>query len=320
MSVIRKILMPLLVIPLGVFIYVFTHPDWQWESPGLESLFAVIGIPILIINFMAWFYPEIIKAYFPVKEDWGKSSKPVTLAIAISALVAFTCVSVGMMSSVTNDSARPTFKPSVLQPATRQTFPRSDQTYSDHADSGESDIVPVPRLLPQMNVPPEPSPQDSKTEIIPEQTPQIPVSGGALTSSPTLLATQTKVASASIRPTNTASLSTPCTPANLEYLNTVSQSVQEADPENVVAAGWMVQSKTAANLWFVAAKIQSDTDTTLPGVWALLVDSGGNYDIYAINNVAMDLSFADWGEDSEPVLTMQSDGAQTAYDCAARAK
>src|SRR5512138_518671 len=98
MNAIRKILMPLLVIPLGMFIYVFIHPDLQWESGGLESLFAVIGIPILVINFIAWFYPEILKAYFPIKEDWGEGSTTLTLAFAISALIALACISVGVAS------------------------------------------------------------------------------------------------------------------------------------------------------------------------------------------------------------------------------
>lgn len=98
------------------------------------------------------------------------------------------------------------------------------------------------------------------------------------------------------------------------------ETVQEADPENVVTAGWMVQSNGSANLWFVAARIESDTETTLPGVWAFSVYPDESYDLYAINDIAFDLSYADSGEDSDPVLTMQSDGAQAAYDCAAPAQ
>jgi hypothetical protein len=30
----------------------------------------------------------------------------------------------------------------------------------------------------------------------------------------------------------------------------------------------------------------------------------------------MDFSYAAWGEDADPVITMQNDGAQIAYDCA----
>jgi hypothetical protein len=82
-----------------------------------------------------------------------------------------------------------------------------------------------------------------------------------------------------------------------------------------------VQSHAEANLWFVAAKVSGPAidANTLPGVWALLSDSAGNTGIYSINDSAMEHSSADRGEDRDPALTMQSDGAQPAYDCAAQA-
>jgi hypothetical protein len=94
------------------------------------------------------------------------------------------------------------------------------------------------------------------------------------------------------------------------------------DPDNDVdTKGWAVQSKDAENLWFVAAKIQGpQVGTTLPGVWGIFVYSDGYLDIYAINDVAVNFSYAATGEDSDPVLSMQSDGAQAAYDCAVRGR
>lgn len=334
MSAIRKILMPLLAIPLGMFLYVFTHPDWLGEHAGLESLFALIGIPVLIINFIAWFYPEIIKAYFPVREDWGeRRSAPVRLAIAASALVTLICVGAGAVSSASDVRARPTVKPSVQPPATALAYARSGQMYPDTINSGESDIVPIPSLSTTTNIAPEqaqalPTPETttiskqtprvSETGTPPEPTPQIPVSGGAATSSPTLSVTRTGTLATSTQPTGTVSLSTACTPANADYVNAVLQEIQAMDPGNKVDAAWAVQSTAASNLWFVAAKISGPKIRagTLPGVWGLFTHPEGYFDIYAINSSAMDSSYSDWGEDSDPVLSMQTNGAQAAYDCA----
>ena len=340
MNALRKILMPLLLIPLGAFIYMSIRPEWQWENPALETLFALVGIPIVIINFFAWFYPEIIKAYFPVKDDWGEGrGKPVIAATAISALIAFTCVGVGAVSAVAGSAPRPTFAPSPVQPVTATAFAHSLQLLASAIDSGERVAASTPRESPQV-------------EITPDQTGQIPVSGGGATDSPMLSTAETDVASAaleptefvsakamgstsavptgtaftkaagttSVVPTGTARPSGSCVPATSEYMDAVRETVQEQDPESNVATGRMVPSKAAANLWFVAAKIQSDTETIYPGVWGIVTNADGSADIYAINDVAMELSFADWGEDSEPVLTMQSDGAQAAYDCAMQVK
>lgn len=335
MNALRKILMPLLAIPLGMFLYGFTHPDLQWESGGLESLFAAIGIPILVINFIAWFYPEILKAYFPIKEDWGeKRMAPVALAIAISAFVALTCISVGVASSVTDVSTRPTFKPSVQPPATAFAFARSGQMYPDTINSTDSDIVPLPSPSAETDIAPaqalrapgtttlsEQTPQIPETDITPEPTPQLPISGSAATRSPALPVPRTGTAATSTQPTSTVSLATACTPANANYVDAVLQEIQAVDPDNKVDAAWEVQSKAAPNLWFVAAKISGPqiNTGTLPAVWGLFTHPAGYFDIYAINSSAMDSSYSDWGEDSDPVLSMQTDGAQAAYDCAVHA-
>lgn len=308
MNALRKVLMPLLLIPAGMLVYATIYPDWQWESTGFEYLFVLVGIPIVMINLIAWFYPDILKAYFPVKEDWGQmGNKPVTFAIVLSTLIALLCVSAGTVSAVARVSARPTGESSAVQPATATAFARSVQSFSSATDPGARAVISTPG-------------PSLEARSSPDQTPQIPVSGGELTSTPTFSATQAKFASVPTEPAATTNPSGSCTPATPQYVEAVGQTVQDMDPENVVIAGWMVQSKAAANLWFVAANIQSDTGTMLPGVWALFVDSEGNIDIFAIDDAAMNFSSADWGEDSEPVLTMQSDGAQAAYDCAALAK
>ncbi|RPJ27670.1 MAG: hypothetical protein EHM33_07155 [Chloroflexi bacterium] len=319
MNTLRKILMPLLVIPVGMFIYVLVYPDWQWETPGFEYLFLVVGIPILIVNLAAWFQPEILKAYFPVKDDWGQGKEiPVRLAIVLSTVIAFIFTGVSVASARYRAIARSTFEPSAVLPATASAL--SIQSRSNATNSNETGI-------PRGALEPE-------TDILPEPTAQIPVSGGVTTSTPSLLVEQTKVPavsaqtaapSFSIQTTNTtqatttAGLSARCIPATSEYLDAVLQVVEDADPDNEVETAWMVKSNDAVDIWFVAAKIhqaETGTEATLPGVWALLVYSEGDFEIYAINDIAQDFSDTAWGEDSDPVITMQNDGAQVVYDCA----
>jgi hypothetical protein len=327
MSSLRKILLPLLLIPLGMILYGALYPDWQWESPGLELLFVLVGIPIVAVNFIAWFYPEVIQTYLPIRENWLQSrEKPILLAAAISALVAFAWIWFGAVSAVVNADDRPGTRLFDARPITATAFAHSVQALSRATTSGELAVVSTPRASPQAT-------QDiasSEATLSPEDRAQIPVSGGELTgspavssdsptlssTSPTRPVTQTKLAAASTAPTGTALSLGGCTPATSEYVQDITETVQDMDPENVVVAGWMVQSTAAKDLWFVAAKVQSDTGTTSVGVWGLFTYSDGTFDIYAINQPAMDLSYADWGEDAEPVLTMQSNGAQAAYNCA----
>jgi hypothetical protein len=87
-------------------------------------------------------------------------------------------------------------------------------------------------------------------------------------------------------------------------------------------AGWASESSEIDGLVFVAARFYGpgfDAGMTLPGVWGLFAYSGGYFDIYAINEIAQEFSDTAWGADFDPVITMQTDGAQTAYDCALRA-
>jgi hypothetical protein len=320
MSVLRKILLPLLLIPLGMILYGSLYPDWQWENPGLELLFALVGIPIVAVNFIAWFYPEVIQIYFPIKNDWLQGrEKPTLFAVTISALVAFACIWFSAVAAVVNAGDRPSSEPADVLPITATAFARSVQGLSSATAPGELVIGSTPRASPQAT-------GDSEATMSAEEAAQIPVSGGELTSPPTVSSdastvavTGTAATSASTATTGTASIansSRSCTPAAPAYVDAVGQTVQDMDSENVVIAGWMVPSSAAEDLWFVSAKIQSDTGTTSVGVWGLFTYSDGSVDIYAINQPAMELSSADWGEDSDPVLTMQSDGAQAAYQCA----
>ncbi len=299
--------MPLLIIPFGMFLYVCINPDWQWEHPGLEYLFVIVGVPILIANFAAWFHPEIIKAYFPMNDDGvQRQDKRIALAIVMSTLIAFTFAGVGVVSAIPQVSLQPTLMPPAALPATATAFALSVERVSDPSHSSVKIVIPTPT-----------------PEIVPDQTALIPVSGGEPTNSPALVVTQTEIASPSIEPTNTVDLFARCSPASQEYLDAIWQAVEDANPDSEVETGWAVQSRDAANLWFVAAKIhglETDVEATPTGVWALFIYPEGNFDIYSINDIAMEFSYTAWGEDSDPVITMQNDGAQIAYDCTKRAE
>ena len=65
----------LAVIPLSMIVdSLFFHPEfYEYGSLG-ELAYPLFGIPILIFNFWAWEYPEIIEFYFLGHE--GKDKQP----------------------------------------------------------------------------------------------------------------------------------------------------------------------------------------------------------------------------------------------------
>jgi hypothetical protein len=154
----------------------------------------------------------------------------------------------------------------------------------------------------------------SGADILPNGTPQVPVSGGAT-------ATETEASPDSTEPTQTVRAVSNCTPAVTPQLDAVWQVVEDADPDNEVVSGWMIQSNEVPDLWLVGAKIHGpaiEGGVTSPGVWGVFLYTQENFDIYAINDIAMQYSYSGWGEDSDPVLSMQTGGASEVYNCAVR--
>lgn len=60
----RLILAILLVIPIGMIIYAFFRPVQDYSNSLLNCAYALIALPILILNLWAWGSPRIIKAIF----------------------------------------------------------------------------------------------------------------------------------------------------------------------------------------------------------------------------------------------------------------
>ena len=69
---IRIVLAILAIIPIGLLVYNFIFPDAGYSGDSIEELaFTVFGIPILVFNYWAWYYPEMIESFL-----WGdKESK-----------------------------------------------------------------------------------------------------------------------------------------------------------------------------------------------------------------------------------------------------
>ena len=316
LNAIRRILTFLLIIPLGMIVYVFLFPDWQWEHPNLEFPFLIIGVPILVFNFFLWFHPEFFQPYFYVYENPVRVTyeKFVALLNLVGMFTALILVGVGAVSIISRASAPPILETPAAQVIEVADFPAFGASPSTELSSTGLAAAELP----------SPKPELSETSLVstPTQTSavaQIPISGGESTSTPASPATPTKGISPTVKPTNTTNPSASCAPAISEYLEVIREVIFDLDYNYTVKTGWAVRSNEAEDLWFVAAKIYGD-DTgsggTLPSVWGLFTYSDGYIDIYAINDIAQDYSFTLWGEDSDPELSMQSDGAQSAYDCA----
>ncbi len=61
MTIRKKILLGLLIIPLSMIIISFGQSP---VDPGLELVYLVIGVPICVLNIWEWFNPEIIDHMF----------------------------------------------------------------------------------------------------------------------------------------------------------------------------------------------------------------------------------------------------------------
>lgn len=110
-----------------------------------------------------------------------------------------------------------------------------------------------------------------------------------------------------------------CTAATAEYLDAILTAVASLDANNQVTTAWMVESNDVVQLIIVGAKIrqaEGDAASAPLGVWGLMVYDDGGFDIYAINDIAQGYSYAAYGSDFQPPLTMETDGAQFVYDCA----
>ena len=64
---IRIVLAILAIIPIGLLVYYFIFPHAGYSGDSIEELaYTVFGVPMLVFNFWAWYYPEMIEYFL-----WG---------------------------------------------------------------------------------------------------------------------------------------------------------------------------------------------------------------------------------------------------------
>ncbi len=64
MNIIRIVFGILMVIPLILLAEVTViNPESRFENPLLDVIYAAIGVPIVVINYWAWFHPEMIESF-----------------------------------------------------------------------------------------------------------------------------------------------------------------------------------------------------------------------------------------------------------------
>lgn len=65
MKTFRIVVGVLAIIPLSLLVdNLFFHPQFYGEGSLGELVYLLIGVPVLILNFWAWSYPEIIEFTF----------------------------------------------------------------------------------------------------------------------------------------------------------------------------------------------------------------------------------------------------------------
>ena len=69
-KIIRIVLAVLAIIPIFLLIrFLFFGATISGDDSIEELIYTVIGIPILVFNFWAWYYPELIENFL-----WGKKN------------------------------------------------------------------------------------------------------------------------------------------------------------------------------------------------------------------------------------------------------
>ena len=58
---VRIVLGVLAILPAILVVLFIVHPDYNWSRPDLEMLYLVCGIPIIWVNILIWFTPDILK-------------------------------------------------------------------------------------------------------------------------------------------------------------------------------------------------------------------------------------------------------------------
>jgi hypothetical protein len=109
-----------------------------------------------------------------------------------------------------------------------------------------------------------------------------------------------------------------CVPASTAQMAAIRAGVKGEASYNDVRSGWAVKSKEFQNVWFVASKIYGPNaeNGVGPGVWAISGNPSSPGLTLSVGGFANEFSdYPDAGK-TQAQMSMSSDGAQEAKQCA----
>ena len=317
MTLRKKIFLSLACIPFILFIIVLVRPVSEGDQHnGIELLFLVLGLPILLVNYLEWSDPQFMDGIFGksiLSQSQGLRLVPAENAPAQviparlptwTVFVVLACVlvlGIGM-------GAGALFVINQLKPA-----PATVETSINPDQPG----VGVASLSPALTGTPESATlTETVTPLAIRSTPTIP------SFTPTLQ-TSASIPPVSATPTATK-LVTPnanrCVSPSAIELAAILAGIKLLGSTNELKTEYVVKSSAADQLWFFAAKVYGpDLEggvSAEPAVWSFYEKDGTPYNIYSTNDTAFQYSDFSWGPDASPPLNMEVDGAQKAYECA----
>ncbi len=309
MTIRKKILLGLLVIPL---ILGMSLAIWQISPSdphnGIELLFLIFGLPILILNYLEWYAPTILDDIFgttihtihPPKNAntiganqvaGAIAAKPGWQMVAVMATLLFVGIALGAGGLTLLAKNNPAI-PSTATQIVSTSAPKKTRT---PVATNTATVEPTnPPDIFETMIPTEPGlplldPTPSLTSAAPNNTPGTPPS-------------------------------TNCTAPSQVQFDIVQSDVQAFNLGFDIKTGYLVKSPDIDGLWFFGAKIYG-TDFqdggSDPGVWAFMGPLDSPTDIFALNDVALQYSDFELGQKATSPVDMESNGALAVYDCTA---
>ena len=315
MTLRKKIVLGLLIVPLSIILLLLVRPVTEGDQHnGLELLFLVAGLPILIINYLEWATPQTLNRWLGVLTPSPENSSPEAsenvsaslptggqpawkfFAILICVLVIGIALGASALSTINQLNSTATTEPA----------PSPSEELSTPVEGTQSAFVVLP--------------SETATETLqpgaPTRTPGVPTNqdvGASPTGSPTL-----PIAAAT---STTSSNTSRCVAPTQNQFAAIQAGIKTTNVDNEIRKGYVVQSIADDNLWFFAAKIYGPDIqggvTNESAVWGFYNNEGSPYNIYTVNDTAGEYSAFNFGIMASPPLDMQLDGAIDAYTCAA---
>lgn len=316
MTLRKKILLFLTIIPFILLLIVLVKPIREGDQHnGVELFFLMIGLPVVILNYLEWTDPQLMDEIFGtsrLSQAFGPLSASIestlarftptglptwkALAVLVAILAVGIALGAGTISAINQFNTTPTETAS----SPDQPGPIISAQTREPAGTVQAGETPT---VSETSAPALSSPDP----ILIDPATQIPPSTEPAGATPRSTSAVTPNASRCVSPTQ-------------RQLATIQAGINLIDSNNQVQSGYIVKSIAADELWFFAAKVHGPEIeggvTTEPAVFSFYENNNTPYNIYSINDTA--LQYADFllGQLASPPLDMQVDGANDAYDCA----